>query len=513
MIRQPREGRHALAAVVLPIIMWQIMCASTMAAAAPAGESEDCSIAATVAAVARGAQQLRGNTPATEALLWVKLQPETAEAAGILLSGFGMHTARDLALLGGGPEAEELMQQLKSNRGISIGDRSKLRLLIGDSDHVARIAQSDARCGTDFRHRNPTERPHLYMNGRRLQDEYPPQQEGLSVDTIAIAITVLLGAAGYIIQAYSARQAEHAAVQRQSELQISETRRQREHEQLLAQISRTERVVDECCGPCLRVIYSMGFCLQAFNAECIVLLEETNPEIVARLASAVAAGFEVHEDGTVVSKTSNRDIYLGSPPPSLVSTIGNFTMGYGSSYGAILGPVWTATSLSKPHAAIVYDAVRSAISADSSTRLSETYRRYVKLVLMPQLRNIATIFESHGSILDLPSKEFLMQKFPDESWNFIPEDTYVHRLFACLLGWERLMDAWADGDFSNHEPADGRYIPISGLVSTLTWVQTQGRARQRELIGMTKADEKDIFDNWDNYTSNSSSATADEANN
>eukprot|EP01052_Picozoa_sp_SAG31_P069694 SAG31_NODE_28525_length_408_cov_5.631068_1_plen_57_part_10 len=32
-------------------------------------------------------------------------------------------------------------------------------------------------------------------------------------------------------------------------LQVRETRRQREHEQMLVQIQRTERIVDDCCAP------------------------------------------------------------------------------------------------------------------------------------------------------------------------------------------------------------------------------------------------------------------------
>eukprot|EP01052_Picozoa_sp_SAG31_P034372 SAG31_NODE_4008_length_3669_cov_4.750420_4_plen_64_part_00 len=44
---------------------------------------------------------------------------------------------------------------------------------------------------------------------------------------------------------------------------------------------------------------------------------------------------------------------------------------------------------------------------------------------------------------------------------------------------------WAADDFSRHEPADGRYLPLNGLIGVLTWAQLQGRSRQRELIGQS----------------------------
>ena len=53
------------------------------------------------------------------------------------------------------------------------------------------------------------------------------------------------------MQAYTARRAGQVAEDQAQALQISETRRQREHEQMLAQIHRTERIVDECCGPAI----------------------------------------------------------------------------------------------------------------------------------------------------------------------------------------------------------------------------------------------------------------------
>ena len=63
----------------------------------------------------------------------------------------------------------------------------------------------------------------------------------MSIDTIAIVLTVLVGAAGYLVQALIARREERAAADQAHELHVHEKTRQREHEQMVAQIARTDR--------------------------------------------------------------------------------------------------------------------------------------------------------------------------------------------------------------------------------------------------------------------------------
>eukprot|EP01052_Picozoa_sp_SAG31_P034373 SAG31_NODE_4008_length_3669_cov_4.750420_5_plen_193_part_00 len=163
--------------------------------------------------------------------------------------------------------------------------------------------------------------------------------------------------------------------------------------------------VDECCDPAIKVLWTAMFSSQAFNAECIVLLEDTEPAIVDRLTSAVAQTFDVQGDGTVISKFSGQTIFVGSPPSSVVRTMGNFLQTFGSSSGTMLATVFSASIFTNPHGAVLFDAVRNIISEDPSTRLAKMYRRHVEVALLPQMRTIANIFESHASLLELPTKE------------------------------------------------------------------------------------------------------------
>ena len=60
-------------------------------------------------------------------------------AAAQALASFGFTKALDFQLLAGGPEAAELMTVLRTGTGLSIAARAKIRLLVGDREHLARI--------------------------------------------------------------------------------------------------------------------------------------------------------------------------------------------------------------------------------------------------------------------------------------------------------------------------------------------------------------------------------------
>ena len=78
----------------------------------------------------------------------------------------------------------------------------------------------------------------------RLQTEPTADSDGMSMDTIAIMLTVFVGTAGYVMQAYIAQRAERSSEAAAQELHVHEQEREREHMQVVAQIKRTDRWLD-----------------------------------------------------------------------------------------------------------------------------------------------------------------------------------------------------------------------------------------------------------------------------
>ena len=117
--------------------------------------SPPCTHEHTVSAVARRAQRVCGGAPAAEALLAVGLQPgEAAGDAGRALAGLGLRTALDLRIIGGRPEGLEVMAALRE-AGLSVGDRSKIRLLLEEQAHLDHVVVRDRSFAADATMRDP----------------------------------------------------------------------------------------------------------------------------------------------------------------------------------------------------------------------------------------------------------------------------------------------------------------------------------------------------------------------
>ena len=244
------------------------------------------------ASVRRATRRLCDSQSIADALASVQLGDDAvaSTAADLLSNTLGIRTALDLQLLEvGGPEAEELFDSLKAG-GLTVGARAKIRLLL----------QQRGSGGGDTAEQQPRDRaPHLRdgvmdtggslhsegdaaHGGRALQED---SSDGMSVDAIAIVLSVLVGGAGYVLQVgrppccFSARvfrlimatsSGHHceacgarAAGSRPGEslrrvrgkrfvrdkrplvlissIVLGRMRRQREHEQMVAQIKRTDR--------------------------------------------------------------------------------------------------------------------------------------------------------------------------------------------------------------------------------------------------------------------------------
>ena len=178
------------AATLLLLLCWPIVAAEQSYGALPLGQCP------TVAHVMRSAEKLCGGAPVADSLWSIGIRDGGA-AAEELLKQHGLRTALDLRVLrDGGPDETELMEHLRAG-GISIGDRSKVRLLL-------REPADD--CGGTRRLPAPLEvEPVTTMESsadpglarrRQLQQE----TGGMSLDTVAIVLSVLVGAAGYLVQ-------------------------------------------------------------------------------------------------------------------------------------------------------------------------------------------------------------------------------------------------------------------------------------------------------------------------
>ena len=119
---------------------------------------------------------------------------------------------------------------------VSLGDRAKVRLLVGDRAHLGWLSAAEPTDAAEVPWRSDDNAAGLnarpnHLDGperRALQEK--AESGGMSIDTIAIVLTVLVGAAGYIVQAYTAQRTERGATEQAKVDHFAEQTRQREHE-------------------------------------------------------------------------------------------------------------------------------------------------------------------------------------------------------------------------------------------------------------------------------------------
>eukprot|EP01052_Picozoa_sp_SAG31_P027859 SAG31_NODE_2642_length_5323_cov_3.407351_3_plen_230_part_00 len=151
---------HSAAACLCPalLLLWTSLLAAAVSpavsptvgagGAAAAVQHAGAAAGAAAAEVARSAERVHGGLPVADALRQLQLAPPEVKQASRLLQSQGLRTALDLRLLGGGDEAAELLEQLRAG-GLSIGGRSKIRLLTGDRMRLGEILAPTERVPTE----------------------------------------------------------------------------------------------------------------------------------------------------------------------------------------------------------------------------------------------------------------------------------------------------------------------------------------------------------------------------
>eukprot|EP01052_Picozoa_sp_SAG31_P014448 SAG31_NODE_897_length_11148_cov_15.102815_16_plen_215_part_00 len=127
----------------------------------------------------------------------MRLRSEAVQGTARALRSLGFDVAGDLQLLlPRGPEQTELMEELRA-RGVSVADRGKIRLLLAGEVRAAGPAMIRLSPGAAAESAGEAQQSPLRSSTRQLQET---TGAGVSADALAIVFSVLVGAAGYLVQ-------------------------------------------------------------------------------------------------------------------------------------------------------------------------------------------------------------------------------------------------------------------------------------------------------------------------
>ena len=137
---------------------------------------------------------------------------------------------------------------------------------------------------------------------------------------------------------------------------------------------------------------------------------------------------------------------------------------------------------SKPNCKEVPTAILDHLTADPTSALADSFRRYARRSMVPAMRRVTELLETHGAVVELPPVAWLESKFPETSWSRNPPRAYRTHWVARTSMWEALLEAWDSGVMGMIVP-HGDFLPYAGLTAINEYAIARGEELQRELIG------------------------------
>eukprot|EP01052_Picozoa_sp_SAG31_P022369 SAG31_NODE_1776_length_7300_cov_10.281905_5_plen_285_part_00 len=255
------------------------------------------------------------------------------------------------------------------------------------------------------------------------------------------------------------------------------------------QIARTDRAVDDCCRPIEMTLAALAGSRLNWVGGAVVELEAAAPEVVERMLGLTdRGGFEVNAQGQTVSLRSGRVVWDPATRPDGITrvhgTVNLASCGLAAACAIALADFITAYS--KPVCNELPTAIIDHLTADPTSPLADSFRCYARRSMVPAMRRVTELLETHGAVVELPPLAWLESKFPEISWITTPPRMFRTQWLACTSLWEAFLEAW-DGSAVGVVVPPGDNLPFAGLTALNEYAIARGEELQRELIGCAQS--------------------------
>eukprot|EP01052_Picozoa_sp_SAG31_P000893 SAG31_NODE_28_length_32713_cov_39.100509_3_plen_217_part_00 len=216
----------------------------------------------------------------------------------------------------------------------------------------------------------------------------------------------------------------------------------------------------------------------------MVELEVAAPEVVARMLGLTdRAGFAVNAQGQGVSTRSGTVHWNPAMRPDGITRVhGNLVSACDSAAAFAIVFADMQTAYSKPFCNELPTAILDHLTAEPTSALADSFRRYARRSIIPAMRRVAELLQTHGAVVQLPPVAWLESKFPETSWKSAPPRTFRTQWLARTSMWEALLEAWDGGAVGMVVPHSD-LLPFAGLAALNGYAIARGEELQRELIG------------------------------
>eukprot|EP01052_Picozoa_sp_SAG31_P008398 SAG31_NODE_424_length_15826_cov_4.954664_8_plen_352_part_00 len=308
---------------------------------------------------------------------------------------------------------------------------------------------------------------------------------------------------------------------RTQETHAKEIARQREHEMLLAKISRTDRVrlflpqrdarivlarmllnialldfnrhlsparpqaLDNCCQPCQAALDEIANARYYFMNTAVAELETDAPEVVAHMLEQCKEmkTYRVGDGLQLIRLSATEGKYANHAPSWDRKTL-PLSLAHGLNVSAFSSASAAAISMtdfyifhSQPFCGEVATGILQFVEANPASNLANRFRLHIRHSLLPPIMRVVELLEAHGCVTELPPLDWLKLRFPSEAWSAQPPRTYRRFWYARARAWLALIAEWSDGDYGNATPG-GEFLPYGGIVGITEWAMARNQDRQ-----------------------------------
>eukprot|EP01052_Picozoa_sp_SAG31_P044444 SAG31_NODE_7748_length_1605_cov_1.125498_1_plen_286_part_10 len=277
----------------------------------------------------------------------------------------------------------------------------------------------------------------------------------------------------HLVQAYTARRAEHNLAAQAHEMHALELERQREHEQRQAKIRRTERWVDDCCAPAYQALAVYLRSRVRFVGGLACMLYETDREAFEELYHS--NGYSMNAMKVAENGVVSGDHVVRFDPTRSKGTTWLVPTCSQSLYFAHRSPATIDVAVQDLAACYKGVYVRELpqsffelMSCNLDGQLAEYYRGYIRRELKPAMDRVTAILHDHYAAIEMPSKDWLMETFAGHVKTDSTDQIVDYSFIGYTRAWNRVLMQWDAGHLDELFPHN-HMMPFHGMYRILMW--------------------------------------------
>eukprot|EP01052_Picozoa_sp_SAG31_P030099 SAG31_NODE_3058_length_4735_cov_24.146894_8_plen_186_part_00 len=150
-------------------------------------------------------------------------------------------------------------------------------------------------------------------------------------------------------------------------------------------------------------LWSIVHVRASFVGSSVVDLESNHPDVVEEMLASSVQMFPIGVDGFCRNRSGTVRWAPRVSAAQLTEVFGYIMYGCGSAAAASIASADAALTWGEPYCAEMPAAMLELIKAEPDGAVGQSYRRYVRMALLPGIRLVGEILRQHGATIGAPA--------------------------------------------------------------------------------------------------------------